>query len=92
MKVVFYSYLSQYNRIVEEFLYGKPKPDIWEVMPSAKLLGEVEVPVPHLSYRNLELPPFTEEPLVLVFVDWDLYSYSRMSSARRALDDALNHT
>ncbi len=28
MKVVFYSYLSQYNRIVEELLYGKPKPDI----------------------------------------------------------------
>ncbi|MEB3759603.1 MAG: hypothetical protein GSR81_01995 [Desulfurococcales archaeon] len=55
------------------------------MIPFAKLLGEVEVPVPHLSYRNLELPPFTEEPLVLVFVDWDLYSYSRMSSARRAL-------
>ncbi len=85
MKVVFYSYLSQYNRVVEEFLDGKPKPDIWEVMPSAKLLGEVEVPVPHLSYRNLELTPFTEEPLVLVFVDWDLYNHSRMSSARRAV-------
>jgi hypothetical protein len=85
MKVVFYSYLSQYNRIVEEFLYGKPKPDIWEVLPSAKLLGEIEVPVPHLSYRNLELPPFTDDLLVLLFVDWDLYDYSRMSSARRAV-------
>lgn len=85
MKVVFYSYLSQYNRIVEEFLYGKPKPDIWEGMPTAKLLGEVEAPLPHLLYRNLGAPPFTDESLVLVFVDWDLYNYSRMSSARRAV-------
>ena len=85
MKVVFYSYLSQYNSIVEEFLYGEPKPDIWEVMPTVKLLGQIEVPLPHLQYRDLELPPFTDEPLILMFVDWDLYSYTRMSSARRAL-------
>ncbi len=85
VKIVFYSYLSQYNRIVEEFLYGEPKPDIWESMPTAKLLGQVEFPLPHLQYRSLELPPFTDEPIILVFVDWDLYSYSRMSSARRAV-------
>ncbi len=85
MKVAFYSYLSQYSGIVEEFLYGKPKPDIWEVMPTAKLLGQIEFPLPHLQYRNLELPPFTDEPIILMFVDWDLYSYTRMSSARRAV-------
>ncbi|WFO74930.1 hypothetical protein J4526_07610 [Desulfurococcaceae archaeon MEX13E-LK6-19] len=79
MKVIFYSYLAFMDSIPDFFPNAKHKPDIWMNMPQANLYGIQEFPLPHLLYRDLNIPPFTDEPLLLLIGD---FNYASRSYAR----------